>query len=82
MVWWGLWFLNKHEPSQIRAKLLAAAIISMVAIFVGRTLSMALPFRLRPIHNPEIEASLPINVDPFILDGWSSLPSGCSKDLA
>jgi undecaprenyl-diphosphatase len=74
-VWWGLWFLNRHEPAQLRAKLLATAIISIVAIVVGRILSTSLPFRLRPIHNPEIPASLPINVDPLILDGWSSLPS-------
>jgi undecaprenyl-diphosphatase len=75
MVWWGLWFLNKNPLSPWRAKLLATAIISLIAIFAGRILSLMLPFRLRPIHDPEIEASLPIDADPLVLEGWSSLPS-------
>lgn len=74
-VWWGLWFQDKREPPQIRAKLLATIIVSIVTIFIGRALSLALPFRLRPIHNPEIGASLPINMNPLDFDGWSSLPS-------
>lgn len=38
-------------------------------------LSKTLPFRLRPIHNPDIETLLPFGMNPEVLDGWSSMPS-------
>lgn len=74
LVWWGLWFAG-DQCEKKRAGLMSVLSISLVAIFVGRLLAFVLPFRLRPIHDPDIAINLPIGVAERTLTGWSSLPS-------
>lgn len=74
MAWWGLWFAGTRSATT-RVGLLAVVVTSMVAIFAGRFLAMVLPFRLRPIHDPELGAIMPFGVSANTLQNWSSMPS-------
>lgn len=38
-------------------------------------MQLAFPFRLRPIHNSDINFIIPYNVKISMLEGWSSFPS-------
>jgi undecaprenyl-diphosphatase len=55
----------------IVATLLGAAL----AIVFGRLLPLWLPYRLRPIHNPEFIFQRPYSVTEETLRGWSAFPS-------
>lgn len=74
MVWWGLWFAGTRSEKS-RAGLIAVIAISIAAIFAGRLLALLLPFRLRPIHNSELDITLPYGISEGALEGWSSMPS-------
>lgn len=74
MAWWGLWFAGARSEAT-RVGLLAVVVNSMIAIFVGRLLALVLPFRLRPIHDPELNAIIPFGISPDTLESWSSMPS-------
>ncbi|UFS70742.1 phosphatase PAP2 family protein [Geomonas sp. RF6] len=73
ILWW-LWFRNRGEYRD-KEYVLATLIACFIAIFVARTLSMVLPFRPRPVHNPAIHFVLPYSADPTVLSGWSAFPS-------
>lgn len=75
VLWWGLWFWSTADQVRMRAGLLSALFCALVAIFVGRGLNLALPFRYRPMHDPGMDATLPIGATERMLDGWSSMPS-------
>lgn len=75
MVWWGLWFHKTYGTEANRVKLLSTVVVALLAILVGRALAIFLPFRYRPIHDPEQEVSIPLGMIPGVLDGWSSIPS-------
>lgn len=72
-LYWWLWF--RTECTISRAKLVAGLIGACVAIVVGRLLALTLPFRYRPIHDANLDITLPGGVSPAVLDGWSSFPS-------
>lgn len=71
----GFWFMKpkdgvSHKPAIVNG--LLACFITMAA---ARGLSRVLPFRVRPLHNPELGLQIPATMAREILDGWSSLPS-------
>lgn len=72
-VWWG-WFHDSPRAEVNRQRLLAILLASVSAVFVARALVMVLPFRARPMHNPDLNLQPPIGMSP-LLDGWSSFPS-------
>jgi undecaprenyl-diphosphatase len=74
MAWWGLWFAGTRSTTT-RIGLLTVVVTSMIAIIVGRLLAMVLPFRLRPIHDPELGAITPYGISAKTLQDWSSMPS-------
>jgi undecaprenyl-diphosphatase len=74
MLWWGLWFAGTRSEKS-RTGLMAVIVISVAAIFVGRLLALLLPFRLRPIHDPELDINLPYGISERTLEGLSSMPS-------
>lgn len=74
LVWWGLWFAH-DQSDKTRARLLAVLVTAIGAIFAGRMLALFLPFRFRPLHHPELAASMPIGLPELMLAGWSSMPS-------
>lgn len=56
-----------------REHILITVLASSVGIVGSRILALALPFRLRPLHNPEITLQFPLEKN--FLEGWSSFPS-------
>lgn len=75
MIWWGLWFDHSPSANKNRQYLLAGLVAAIAAIFAGRSLALTLPFRHRPLHDPEFEVILPSGMTHQTLVGWSSFPS-------
>ena len=73
-LWWWLWFTRRDLP-HARARLLAVLLISVPALALGRVLAMTLPFRNRPLHEPELTVNIPVDMPERLLTGWSSMPS-------
>ncbi len=69
------WF--KEDSRKIvkknREHILITILASVAGIFGARLLVLSLPFRLRPLHNPEIALEFPLKRE--FLEGWSSFPS-------
>ncbi len=75
-VYWFLWFSGKDEQSStdMRKSLVASIAGSMAGVLFTVFLTAVLPFRLRPLHNPEMELSIPADLEK-ILQGMSAFPS-------
>jgi undecaprenyl-diphosphatase len=72
LVWW-LWFQPSELSKIIRERMISTLIISGVSIVLARLLTHLLPFRVRPLANPEIGLTFPAGNE--ILETWSSFPS-------
>ena len=73
-VLWYLWFNEKSTNSQTSEKTIITLFSSIIAITVGRSLNNFLPYKARPILNPEFD--FPYQIDEFSwLNTWSSFPS-------
>jgi undecaprenyl-diphosphatase len=75
LILWGLWFQKSTNITKKHSDILLALTASTLAMFLARTLSVLSPFRLRPLHNPDMLLKLPSVVSPWELDGWNSFPS-------
>ncbi|ACM19329.1 phosphatase, PAP2 superfamily [Geotalea daltonii FRC-32] len=73
LLWW-LWF-RRDKGAQDKAYLLSTLAVSFLSLMVARLLALALPFRLRPLHNPQLDFTLPFGTRPSSLEGWSAFPS-------
>jgi len=71
---WG-WFRVTSTHHLVKIHLISALIGCFVSMALARTLAVILPFRLRPIHEENLDFRLPHGMELSILDGWSSLPS-------
>jgi undecaprenyl-diphosphatase len=69
---WYLWF-QKNDPN-VHLKIISCFLACIVAIIVGRGLALSLPFRARPILNPEFDFSYTADKLPWV-NTWSSFPS-------
>ena len=58
-----------------REILLYGMLVCAPAVLVARGLAVLLPFRVRPLHNPELHYQLAYTLDPNALEKWSSFPS-------
>jgi undecaprenyl-diphosphatase len=74
LVWWA-WFQPGDEQRERRRCLAATLMASIVAVLLARAMALALPLRLRPMHNPTIAFTLPYGVEPTTLEGWNAYPS-------
>ncbi|MEH6535970.1 MAG: phosphatase PAP2 family protein [Psychroserpens sp.] len=73
-VLWYLWFNKKSESSHNREKIISTLFGTIIAIIVGRALANLLPYRARPILNPEFDFTY--QIDEFSwLNELSSFPS-------
>jgi membrane-associated phospholipid phosphatase len=70
---WYFWFNSKNEEIKAREKVLKTFIAAITALFLGRVLALILPFRARPILNPNFY--FPEGSDNSWVDNWSSFPS-------
>jgi membrane-associated phospholipid phosphatase len=69
-----LWFKPHARQAERRELLAETLLISVVALFLARSLALVLPFRERPLAHPELALSLPASVESG-LRTWSSFPS-------
>jgi undecaprenyl-diphosphatase len=78
---WWVWFWpgdTERNPGDIernRKVVIATLLSAVAAVIAGRLLALYLPFRLRPIHTPELGFVLPYGATQEVLRGWSSFPS-------
>lgn len=69
---WGVWF-SVGASANRRLQLVSVLLLSVIAMAVGRSLALLLPFRVRPRYMPE---HAQLFGDPgYSLEGWSSMPS-------
>lgn len=68
------WFVEEPRHDEKQEFLLYAFVASTVALLVGRLISLQVPMRLRPMHNPALNFHIPFGLieDPH---SWNSMPS-------
>jgi len=74
LYWWA-WFRPGEDKTEKRDFLIFGMVWSLVALFVSRLLAYMLPFRTRPMHNPELHFQIPYGQNTNMLLNWSSFPS-------
>jgi undecaprenyl-diphosphatase len=74
LFWWA-WSQPGENRDRNRETLIFSLVASVLAGFLARGFAVMLPFRLRPIHDPQLHLNLPYGFDPTTLMGWSSFPS-------
>ena len=74
LVWWA-WFRTDNRTSRDRDHIIATMLSCVVALAVGRILVIALPFRLRPLHETGLNFVKPYGVAEEALAKLSSFPS-------
>lgn len=72
MFWWA-WFHYEHSDPLARHRLSKTLAACFVVMFVVRTLTIVLPYRPRPILNPELDFVVPYEM--LTPEPWSSFPS-------
>ncbi len=73
-----VWFQAKEEMnglSEKRRGLLFALLMCIPAVLTARVVAFSLPYRARPIYNPDLHLRLAYGFDPSMLLRWSSFPS-------
>src|SRR5438876_2578959 len=71
LVWWGWFKTNGKEQEDRREAIVAAMLSGFVALIAGRLVASALPFRLRPLHDPSLHFVLPFGASHNELKLWS-----------
>ncbi|MDQ7783777.1 MAG: phosphatase PAP2 family protein [Desulfomonilaceae bacterium] len=74
MCWW-LWFRHEDPDTGVRERITLLIGSSFIALLVGRFLAVAMPYRIRPIHDPRIDFKVPYGMDTVLLSDWSAFPS-------
>jgi len=77
LLFWYIWFESndRNTSSEKREILLFGLIATVASLVAARILARGLPFRVRPLHNPDLHFVIPYGADPGSLMGWSSFPS-------
>ncbi len=72
---WALWLIPS-EKTQTNRKIIVATLTGCaVSILFARLFAMMLPFRARPINEPDFHFLLPFGEKAGTLETWSSFPS-------
>lgn len=74
-VLWMLWAAKGHDLEQRRLRIVSLSLACFVSLMTARFLAVTLPFRVRPLHDPQLALTLPRGMTRGALEGWSSLPS-------
>ena len=69
-----LWF-KKGEKKLHRPLIVLNIMGCFAAMFIARIMAKLLPFRMRPIHDPAVDMTMPIGLNEYYAKGMSSLPS-------
>lgn len=73
LFYWA-WFSLAAQPRE-RKILLTTLLTAPVLVLIARLLAKCLPFRARPLHEENLDFTLPTGISERALDGWSSFPS-------
>ncbi|MEQ1637826.1 MAG: phosphatase PAP2 family protein [Methylococcales bacterium] len=73
LIW--LWFRIDHRVIETRESIIATLFSTAGALVFVKVLRSFLPFRPRPLHNPDLIFNLPLGVNDRTLFEWSSFPS-------
>jgi undecaprenyl-diphosphatase len=73
LFWWA-WFRYEKADLKKRELLLFAFASSSCALLSGRFLSLCIPYRERPLHNPQYHFQVPYTVTGDV-HSWNSAPS-------
>lgn len=74
MLGWA-WAQPGPRQQDNRRIIVATLLGAALAIVFGRLLPLWFPYRLRPIHNPDLLFQRPFSVPEETLRGWSAFPS-------
>jgi len=74
MFWWA-WVRRDANASEHRSVLVFGMVACIVSVCFARLMTLTLPFRVRPLQNPDLHFQAPYSLDPNTLAGWSSFPS-------
>jgi undecaprenyl-diphosphatase len=74
ILWW-IWFKPTQRGDWDREVVIATFASGLVALVLGRLLAHYLPFRVRPIYNPDLHLHFPGTEGAQELRFWSSFPS-------
>ena len=72
LIW--LWYKNTKNLL-LRQNIIKGILGSFIAMFFARILAKTLPFRLRPINDPDLHLNIPEIMNPNFMDHMSSFPS-------
>lgn len=73
LLFWIVWYYKSPHLQKRRDMLLSLLFVTVISIIVGRILANFLPFRIRPLANPDVMGEA-ASGSPFLQE-WSSLPS-------
>ncbi len=77
-VFWVLWFQRAEDQEQRHKVLILIVVAVLLSLVVNRTISVLMPYRVRPMETAGIGYRLPMFEHPFNLtdfERWSSFPS-------
>ena len=74
-IFWFFWFQKSSKINYNRERIIISIVACILAVFVGRVLALALPYRARPVFNPGLKFLRPYEFQSYGLDTWSSFPS-------
>jgi membrane-associated phospholipid phosphatase len=72
-LWWA-WFKDEQDRPH-RLHIVSTLISCFVAMFITKVLTLVLPFRIRPMHNPDMHFLMPYGLNPAEMKTASSFPS-------
>jgi undecaprenyl-diphosphatase len=79
LVYWA-WFRrddkdNSAEKIRDRGILVFGMVTCLFSLFIARIISKIAPFRVRPLHDPDLHFVLPYGMNSSTLLNWNSFPS-------
>ncbi|MEO7343596.1 MAG: phosphatase PAP2 family protein [Methylotenera sp.] len=75
LILWSFWFIRDGNTVNRRKDVVLVFLGSCVAMAIARGLSLFLPFRLRPLFNPDLMLHIPKQLSLESFDHLSSMPS-------
>jgi|ERR1051326_6297459 undecaprenyl-diphosphatase len=72
---WGIWFNHHRDQRRNQSILISSVAAGAIAILAARLAVLVLPFRVRPLYDPDLHFQHPFNVESIQLENWSSFPS-------
>lgn len=72
---WFAWFSRPGREEERQRFAISTLVACFLAMFTARVLAQTIPFRPRPLHNPELNLALAYTLDPNTADRLSAFPS-------